>query len=359
MTDETSSRAVSPEGRPYFLVIGSATDGQLSGVLDLLRARGIEVRFIDHDDPPDFCLTIDACGRPHFEVDGASLPEPPMLWFRAKLRPVIAHWSEETIPVYLARSEWLAFLGGLLAHYSDRLVHPGGLYASGEFKLRQLIVAGEVGFEVPTSHFVLGKRTALERIKEGRPYVAKVIGNPDVPAQSGDIGKYRRLKTMGVFRSEIEAADNEEFSSAPIFFQRRLLEGTEYRVIAFPDRCFAYSVVPRLEDKVYPDERFLLGGEVDGKPLYGAQYRKASPTAQMERLTSAYLGRLGLAYGAFDIVVDDVNRHHFIECNPEGQWFAASRFDMDDVIEHFAASLEGRIRSFRAGDRVARAEGAM
>jgi len=108
------------------------------------------------------------------------------------------------------------------------------------------------------------------------------------------------------------------------------------------EACFAYRITPPIETKVFPDERFLMGGEVSGVPIYGLQYTHVEASEKLKCLTKAYLHRLGLAYGAFDIVIDGED-YIFIECNPEGQWFAANRFNIDEVIEQFSACLVDRL----------------
>ncbi|MGH1559074.1 hypothetical protein ACRAWD_18200 [Caulobacter segnis] len=42
-------------------------------------------------------------------------------------------------------------------------------------------------------------------------------------------------------------------------------------------------------------------------------------------------------------MIEDDGRWSFIECNPEGQWYAASLFNMTEVAGHFADVLAARL----------------
>lgn len=332
---------------PYLLVLGSRSDGQLASVLTQLDLEEIPYRIIDHRTSNNARFEVGAGGNLLLQIDGELLGEPTLVWYRSKLRTVLGHWSEETIPEFVQRSEWNGFLSMIAAHFNDRNIHPGGLFSIAEIKSQQMAFASEVGFDIPPSSFFVGSDNARDFVSQHPRTVAKVISTPQAPQLQGDVDKYRRFMTMDVDRQNIDECDGAAFTSAPAFFQSRICKGIEHRVIAFRDRAFSYAIHPPVETRDRPDERLLYGAEVDGQKLYGAQYRPIETSSLIEKRTSAYLSRAGLAYAAFDIIVDG-DQQIFIECNPEGQWYASSGLNEDEVAAHFANYLREQLQNRRS-----------
>lgn len=329
--------------KPYALVLGGSSCPQTRGIVGSLRAKSVDVVFLDHDEPRPVAVDVDVDGTVSLVVDGERLGPPSVVWSRIKLRVVLGSYGDTAAEETLRRQEWRGFLMNVAGAFDDRAIYRPVAAALAESKFRQFQAAGAVGFKVPESSMFLGKQHAVRMLEQHGRLVAKPILGRSLPKLDGNAETYRIVSTMGVDEDDIVAADEEEFLAAPVFMQKRIPSGTELRVIAFRARAFSYALRYRLETKIKPDERYLMGPLADGRRIYGAHYTHVATDKTLELMLSELLQRLDLQYGAFDVVQDDDGGYTFIECNPEGQWYAATGFNMDEVIDHFADVLAARL----------------
>jgi hypothetical protein len=328
------------------LVLGGSDDGQLVAVLDALRDRNVPVVFLDHCTTLDAAFDIRAGGGLEIRLDGKQLPLPAVVWSRLKINTLISSWTSETVNEFIRRSEWRGFLSTISAALGDLGIYTLSDVAESGSRIRQLEIAARCGFVVPESTWFVGKAHAERFAAKHERIVAKPIAVRNVPKLEDDLDSYRVLFTMGIEGAEIAAIDPSEFTGAPALFQERIGHGVEHRVIAFRDRAFSYEIKGRIEDKIRPDERILYGAN-DGRRIYGAQYNFVETSPFVAQATSRFLTEAGLQYGAFDLIKGDSGQWSFIECNPEGQWYAASMFNMDEVAAHFAKLIEGQLHQQR------------
>ena len=337
------------ERQPYALVIGGSDDGQLMAVVDALRERAVPVVFLDHCASQDVAFDVRADGHFEVRIGAETLDMPAAVWTRIKINAVVSVWTPETVDEFIRRSEWRGFLSTISSALNDRSVYTLSAVAEASSRARQLQTAARCGFAIPESSWFVGKRQAERFAAQHDRIVSKPIAVRNVPKLEGEIDVYRVLFTMGLEASEVEGVAPQEFEAAPTLFQSRIAKGVEHRVIAFRDRAFSYAIRGRIEDKIRPDERVLYGSSSDGRTIYGAQYSHVETTPFVAAATSRFLTEMNLEYGAFDVIDEGDGCWSFIECNPEGQWYAASLFNMDEVAGHFAGVIASRLGSVTEG----------
>jgi hypothetical protein len=126
-----------------------------------------------------------------------------------------------------------------------------------------------------------------------------------------------------VFTSQLAAEDLahlDQLALAPMTFQEHLAKAVELRVTLIGQRAFAAAVDSQAVERSRVDWRKA------GRELVDAWTPYALPAEVAGRLLQL-AARLGLSYGAADVVVTPDGRHVFLEINPAGEWFW-----LDDVF---------------------------
>jgi glutathione synthase/RimK-type ligase-like ATP-grasp enzyme len=97
---------------------------------------------------------------------------------------------------------------------------------------------------------------------------------------------------------------------APVIFQERVTAVADLRVTVMGDELFAAEITTR------PG-----GYDLDYRVELGrAQFRPARIPSDVEDGVRRLLGRLGLVYGAVDLLLTPEGSHVFLEVNPAGEW---------------------------------------
>ena len=109
---------------------------------------------------------------------------------------------------------------------------------------------------------------------------------------------------------EDEVALLDDVRFAPVIFQEYIPAQLDLRVTVIGNEIHT-SAIHSADTAYQADYRMELNdARVEAFTLPGG----------MQRLVRAYMGRLGLLYGAIDIRVTPEGRYVFLEINPSGQW---------------------------------------
>lgn len=322
----------------YLMILGGSSDTQLNLVRKHLEALHTPLHFLDHDDAPSFHLAVDRRGRIALSIGGQAVPEPSLVWCRLKISLMLGDWSAGGSEEYLRRSEWVGCLGALALHYESRSIFSTAARMRAEYKLQQMVEAAKFGFLVPPTDFFIGKMAASEILARGAPTVAKVFQTIAIPKLDGNADEYRMMSVMDVSAEQVREAEPDEFTTAPSFFQERIRQGSELRVLAIGDHVHCYRHINPVDQRDRPDERYLLFGDVQGRPLHAMATRLVETPAFLATAIPSLLRSLGLVYGAIDVIETDEG-FYFLEVNPEGQWSAASHYNIEDLGRQFAELL--------------------
>jgi len=199
-------------------------------------------------------------------------------------------------------------LEGIYKILNDRFwISPVTSIREAENKIYQLLVARDIGFEIPKS-LITTLQDKAEAFLEGLKgdCVIKPIRNGKVD----DLGN-----PMVVFTSLITADDIgllDGVNDCPTFLQSKIEKVADIRVTVVGKRVFPARIHSQEFQETMIDwrkgenakirhERIQLPSEIEGKCI---------------ELTE----RLGLHFGAIDFVLDKRMRYVFLEINPNGQW---------------------------------------
>ena len=236
------------------------------------------------------------------KVDSANIQS---VWYRRHVDP---EFSGDLNPhfVEFGRRESRAHLTGcLLGLRSVKwMSHPTALWAA-EKKPYQLGVASSMGFVVPNTR-VTNDAQAVDALGESGELVAKAVSSGYLKADNG----YQAIFTSVV--SDNDLHDLEGLSLAPVIFQRWVPKRSDIRVTVVDREVFATEILSQEHASSRIDWRATSSGDL-------VHRRFQLPQEEADRCIGL-VSRLGLAFGAIDLVLDTADQFQFLEINPNGEW---------------------------------------
>lgn len=257
-------------------------------------------------------------------------------------------------------------LGDVTAVWYRRVAHGGGLPASMDPQLRSAsiqeakqTVEGMLAAlrvpqvdPLPAVRFASNKQVQLDLAREVGLDTPRTLTTNDADAArafaaacpGGVIAKmlssfavYREGEEHVVFTNALGAedlADMRGLSLCPMTFQEKIPKARELRVTVVGERVFSASV----------DSQAAPGAEIDwrrqGIELIDT-WRKDALPPDVEAGVLRLMDRLGLNYGAIDILRTPDGRHVFLEVNPSGEFFWLERTPGLPISEALAEVLLG------------------
>lgn len=204
------------------------------------------------------------------------------------------------------------FLDGL---HSARWVNSPTMEHAAEDKLYQLRIAGECGLRIPrtlSTNDPDEARAFFEMVNGSA--VAKLLRPLSVSMGPAPVFVY----TSDVSREDLEQA--ELLRHSPMVFQEKIPKQKELRIAFVNGRFFIGAI----------DAARSARGQTDWRrsdPAECKWERDGVPKDVAERL-NAFMSRLGLLYGAIDLIRTPAGDHVFLEVNPGGEWGMLER-DLD------------------------------
>jgi ATP-grasp ribosomal peptide maturase len=196
-------------------------------------------------------------------------------------------------------------LGGVLAGLDCRwLSHPHRI-AAASYKPWQLAQAQAVGLAVPETlitNDTASARSFVAAVPNGAVY--KTLQSTMFVDPSGAV---HAVATTPVTAEQVGAGN---VAATAHLFQHRIPKQYEVRVTVVGSTVFAVRLDAASE-----------AARIDWRTDYDAvSYQVIELPDRIASALLALLGRLGLPYGAIDLIVDPDDRWWFLEINPNGQW---------------------------------------
>jgi MvdC family ATP-grasp ribosomal peptide maturase len=282
-------------------------------VAEALARRGARALRFDTDLFPEEVRLSAALGDDGGEnvfVSGAGevkLSEVRAVWARRFWPPRLSGDLDERFRASCARESAAALEGFFDGLGSALWVNDQRSERAAENKLLQLRAAREAGLEIPPT--LLTNDAARARAfyeTEGGRVVAKLLRPLSV--SMGDAPFF-------VYTSDVRAEDVEALDSlrhCPVVFQGKVEKLRELRVAYVAGKFFAGALDASGSARGRTDWRLAEPGECS----WSRATLKPSLAARLRKL----MRRLGLAYGAIDLIETPDGRHVFLEVNPGGEW---------------------------------------
>jgi ATP-grasp ribosomal peptide maturase len=196
-------------------------------------------------------------------------------------------------------------LGGVLACLPALYVNHPNRQADAAYKPVQLVTAQRVGLRVAPT-LVTNTETAVRRFaaQASGSIVTKSFASPTITEEGHRKVAFTRLM------SQSDLDDLAGVSLAAHQFQHWIAKSVDARSIVIGGKVFSFAIHAATADSY-----------VDFRRDYGAlTYEAISTPPDVEHAILAFNRTLGLAYGAFDFVIDLDGRWWFLECNAGGQY---------------------------------------
>lgn len=219
---------------------------------------------------------------------------------------------------------------GMLASLRVLHVDPLPAVRFGMNKQAQLDVAREVGLDTP--------RTLTTNDPDAARDFAATCPGGVILKMLSSFAVYRDGEEHVVFTTALQPehlSDMRGLSLCPVTFQEKVPKARELRVTVVGERVFSASI----------DSQAAPGAEIDwrrqGAALVDAWRADALPP-EVEARVLALMDRLGLNYGALDIIRTPDGRHVFLEVNPSGEFFWLEETPGFPISDALAEVLLGR-----------------
>ena len=190
-------------------------------------------------------------------------------------------------------------LGGILSALPCLYVsHPWAITAA-EHKPLQLATARRIGFEVPVTLITNRVGDARAFAAEHGPIVYKPLRATPYTDPNGE--------PTTIWTAQVQSDDlDDTIGGAAHLFQVRVDKVADLRVTVVGERVFCVRVDSELLDWRQNYDRL--------------SYVVIEPPSGLAERCLAYVGALGLRFGAFDFALTGEGVPVFLECNPNGQW---------------------------------------
>jgi glutathione synthase/RimK-type ligase-like ATP-grasp enzyme len=207
-----------------------------------------------------------------------------------------------------AITEWGALLDNVCAHLSGRWLNEPAAVARAENKTLQIAIANQVGFSVPETLLSNNLDAIASFMAEHESIVAKPLRSGLIKDREG----VQRVAFTTRLDELVTSEDQAAVEAVPFMVQREIRKRCDVRVTVIGERVFAAEI----------DSQAYAGTAVDWRRGAASDLKHAS-----HELPSTVAGaclrlvdRLGLRFGAVDLIQDRVGEYWFLEINPNGQW---------------------------------------
>lgn len=174
------------------------------------------------------------------------------------------------------------------------------------FKLFQLQIATEIGFRIPDSIVTNDVKKAKSFIKQHRNCITKPLSVPYINSKDEVLYIYTHL---------ISEQDKQYLYSikyGPSFLQEYIPKKSDIRVTVIGNSIFAAEI----ESNIFPESK------IDFRKIepYNLPHREIKLSKEIRNKCLKMVKKLGLQFGAIDLVLTNKGDYVFLEINPNGQW---------------------------------------
>lgn len=289
--------------RKFCLVLCSKYDFSVDLVIQELEKKNIDYIRLNKEELSDYFINIDPVKKIltvkghgiNREVSNVS-----SVWFRQPvfIRNTPAHAL--TLEEQLSRSQWAAFLRGLIVFEDAIWMNwPASTY-SAESKPYQLMLASKIGFKVPET--VIGNDSDHFE-KFDAEIVVKSLDT--VLLREGE-------ECLFTYTSSIPSKELDEHNTktAPLTVQEYVHPKTDIRVTVIGDEIHAVRITSA-GNAIAGDWRLLKREEIE--------YTDVKLPPIIAEYCRKIVSELKLKFGAIDLLETNES-YYFIEINPTGEW---------------------------------------
>lgn len=301
---------------PKVLIVTSKADLHADYVVNKMNSRGVASARFNSDEMPTTLRVAYRLTQGHAVWDSSDQrkrflfkpDEQLSVWYRKPLASRFEANSQKPVVGFVMR-ETDAYMADLVASLKVKWVNHPEINRAARNKLAQLRLAHELGIRVPRTLVTNDPQSALEFAESVQPagIIYKTLTHPFIEETTTT---FRSVFTSAVHFSP-EKLRAVELS--PCLFQEKIQKECELRVTVIGEHVFAIRIYSQDQEETALDWRrdqhkITLRQEVVGLE------------PEVQKVCIEITKRLGLTFGAIDIIVTPEGEHVFVEINPNGQW---------------------------------------
>ncbi len=306
------------------LVVTAHRDLTADVVVEALKRRGASIAQIDTGDFPiqsQLAAAISARGiegqfkAANVEVDFSSVRS---IYYRRPTRFRFPAGLSDADTLLATTEARLGFGGVLMALDVLWINHPTRV-AIAEYKPVQLQIATQCGICIPRTVVTNDKTTAVQFAETvSGPVVCKTLSSLVLSEK----GVPHLTYTTPI---DVSAIDPSQFATTAHLIQEWIPKEYEARVTMVGQQAFTVAIYAGSDRS-----------HIDWRSDYGSlKYHMIDPPEETVAAAAQFLRRLGLAFGAFDFIINPDGEWIMLECNPAGQWL----WLQDEVGVEIAAGI--------------------
>ena len=229
------------------------------------------------------------------------------VWARKLWSPRMAEDLDERFRSMCVNESAAALEGFLDALHNARWVNNLDRQRDAENKQRQLRIAASAGLRVPRTLVTNDPAAAREFFAENEgETVAKLLRPLDISMDAANSFVYtNRVR-------EEDLAGAEALRHSPMVFQELIPKAFELRVVCVADRVFTGALDASGTSRGHTDWRRAAPEE--------CRWQQTQLPAEVGSSLRILMSKLGLVFGAIDLICTPSGEHVFLEVNPSGEW---------------------------------------
>lgn len=311
------------------LLVTNRRDITMDYVVAELQRRGTSYFRLNTEQLPQALCTMAPFPRQAWsiELDGSRISGENITgaYFRRPGAPSIPKTVGDAGEKSYIEAEWSSFLKSLYTRLEGLWLNsPTDIWLA-EDKPKQLLLAHQIGFNVPEATITNDINSARKVTQLG-----SAIGKPLRQALlSGE--QERVIFTTRL--SKLKDTDAAAIALTPFIVQSEIRKKYDVRVTAVGDKLFATAILSQACSETEVDWR--QGSRPD------LRHERIELPGAVQEQCRELLCRMNLRYGAIDFICDEAGRLWFLEINPNGQWAWIENLTGYRIAEAIVDELEG------------------
>lgn len=292
----------------HVLILSTIADVATDHVVRGLATQGVSLHRINTEDLPfsrTLGLELGTELEPAISLDGLRQPNPSAIWYRRVRSPARPPEMQEGVYEFCLQENRAVLLGSVSAYQSRWMSHPADVWRA-ELKPYQLCLAQQLGLRVPRTLVTNDPNAIRNAFQSFGPMVAKA-------ARSGYAvvdGLERSIYTSRLLAEHLEYVDEARLS--PAIYQELIPKRYDVRATVVGTKVFAVAIHSQSDPAAEVDWRHTVNPDLPHTPI-------ELPSSVQARVLEL-MSKLGLSYGAVDLVQRPDGEFVFLEVNPNGQW---------------------------------------